>query len=259
VVIGRTGVLLDPAAAHTVAVTNTWVPQPPPKRGFWSRLTPIQRVGLIAAALLVPCCGGIGVAAAFSDSPKTAVVEKPAAQQQLAGTAAASSPPETEPGTSETAGATEAAATETTTAAATAVVTKKTVTVRKSIAYTTKRVNDATLAKGTTKVRTAGVAGVRTLTYTVTLTDGKETGRALVSDVVTKKPVTKVVAVGTKEASSGGGNCDPNYTPCVPIASDVDCAGGSGNGPAYVQGPVHVIGSDIYDLDRDGDGIGCDS
>ncbi len=58
-----------------------------------------------------------------------------------------------------------------------------------------------------------------------------------------------------KDASSG---CDPNYTPCVPIASDVDCAGGSGNGPAYVQGPVRVVGVDIYDLDRDGNGIGCE-
>lgn len=53
--------------------------------------------------------------------------------------------------------------------------------------------------------------------------------------------------------------CDPNYEgACVPIASDVDCAGGSGNGPEYVQGPVTVVGKDIYDLDRDGDGIGCD-
>ena len=53
--------------------------------------------------------------------------------------------------------------------------------------------------------------------------------------------------------------CDPNYTgACVPIASDVDCAGGSGNGPAYVRGPVKVVGKDIYGLDRDKDGIGCD-
>jgi hypothetical protein len=54
-------------------------------------------------------------------------------------------------------------------------------------------------------------------------------------------------------------NCDPNYTgACVPIASDVDCAGGSGNGPAYVRGPVYVVGRDIYGLDRDGDGVGCE-
>ena len=60
-------------------------------------------------------------------------------------------------------------------------------------------------------------------------------------------------------APAAGGNCDSNYTgACVPIASDVDCAGGGGNGPAYVQGPVTVVGTDIYDLDRDGDGIGCE-
>ncbi|MGR0158586.1 hypothetical protein [Paenarthrobacter nitroguajacolicus] len=54
--------------------------------------------------------------------------------------------------------------------------------------------------------------------------------------------------------------CDPNYAgACVPIASDVDCAGGSGNGPAYVRGPVTVIGTDIYQLDgNDNDGIGCE-
>ena len=53
--------------------------------------------------------------------------------------------------------------------------------------------------------------------------------------------------------------CDPNYDgACVPIASDVDCAGGSGNGPEYVRGPVYVVGTDIYELDRDGDGIACE-
>jgi resuscitation-promoting factor RpfB len=54
-------------------------------------------------------------------------------------------------------------------------------------------------------------------------------------------------------------SCDPNYTgACVPIASDVDCASGSGNGPAYVAGPVYVVGEDIYDLDRNNDGVGCE-
>jgi hypothetical protein len=52
--------------------------------------------------------------------------------------------------------------------------------------------------------------------------------------------------------------CDPNYSGCVPIASDVDCAGGRGNGPAYVKGPVTIIGKDIYKLDGDHNGIGCE-
>lgn len=53
-------------------------------------------------------------------------------------------------------------------------------------------------------------------------------------------------------------NCDPNYTGCVPIASDVDCGKGSGNGPAYLYETVQVIGRDIYDLDRDNDGWACE-
>jgi hypothetical protein len=61
-----------------------------------------------------------------------------------------------------------------------------------------------------------------------------------------------------QQAGKTSPQCDPNYSGCVPIASDVDCAGGGGNGPAYVKGPVTVIGRDIYGLDRDGDGIGCE-
>jgi hypothetical protein len=61
-------------------------------------------------------------------------------------------------------------------------------------------------------------------------------------------------------ASAGPGDgCHPSYDPCVPVASDVDCAGGSGNGPAYVQRPVRVTGPDEYGLDADGNGVGCES
>lgn len=54
--------------------------------------------------------------------------------------------------------------------------------------------------------------------------------------------------------------CHPNYKGrCLKrTATDYDCAGGSGNGPYYVRGPVRVVGADPFDLDRDGDGIGCD-
>ena len=30
------------------------------------------------------------------------------------------------------------------------------------------------------------------------------------------------------------------------------------NGPAFVRGPVRVIGRDVYELDRDGEGIACE-
>ena len=52
--------------------------------------------------------------------------------------------------------------------------------------------------------------------------------------------------------------CHPSYSGCLnPNASDYDCAGGSGNGP-YYTGRVRVIGPDVFGLDRDGDGWGCE-
>jgi len=55
-------------------------------------------------------------------------------------------------------------------------------------------------------------------------------------------------------------SCHPSYEgACLdPTASDYDCAGGSGNGPRYVQGPVKVRPPDPFDLDADNDGLGCE-
>ena len=152
-------------------------------------------------------------------------------------------------------------------AAASPKVETRTVTETQAVPYTTTRVDDAGVDEGTEVVRTKGVNGISTLTYEVTYTDGLQTGKRLVSQEVTMAPVTEVVAVGTRKKKPAPAppappaqQCDPNYAgACVPIASDVDCAGGTGNGPAYVKGPVRVIGRDIYDLDSDGDGIGCES
>ena len=53
-------------------------------------------------------------------------------------------------------------------------------------------------------------------------------------------------------------DCHPNYSGCLnPNASDYDCAGGSGNGP-YYTGKVRVLGADVFRLDRDKDGWGCE-
>ena len=66
-----------------------------------------------------------------------------------------------------------------------------------------------------------------------------------------------ILALASGQAADAQ-DCDANYGGvCVPVASDVDCAQGSGNGPAYIMGPVYVVGSDIYGLDRDGDGVAC--
>ncbi|MFU8876334.1 G5 domain-containing protein [Micromonospora sp. SL4-19] len=208
-------------------------------------------IALISAAvLIVLCCGVPGIITLGSPTSS----DKDATTEPTTSAKAAQAPP-----VPETAGPATPAATSSTavtpTAAAAPVVETRTVTETQKIPYQTRTVNDSSLPKGTKKVTTRGTPGVKTLTYQVTLTDGVQTAKKLIRSQVTTAPVTQVVRVGTKTAKQ----CDPNYSgACVPIASDVDCAGGSGDGPAYVEGPVRVIGTDIYDLDRDGDGIGCD-
>jgi len=59
----------------------------------------------------------------------------------------------------------------------------------------------------------------------------------------------------------GRAGCDPSY-PDVCLhdgVGDYDCAGGAGNGPNYVEGPIRVLAPDPFDLDRDGNGLGCES
>jgi hypothetical protein len=63
-----------------------------------------------------------------------------------------------------------------------------------------------------------------------------------------------------EEAQQAASQCDPNYAgACLdPNSADYDCEGGSGDGPDYT-GTVRVVGADPYDLDRDGDGVACDT
>lgn len=140
----------------------------------------------------------------------------------------------------------------------TTVTTKKTVVELRSIPFKKKTVTDSSMPKGETTIRTTGVNGTRKLTYQLTYVNGVQTDKDLLRDQVSKEPRSQVTAVGTKVEQPESSGCDPNYTGCVPIASDVDCSGGSGNGPEYVAGPVRVIGSDIYGLDSDDDGVGCE-
>ncbi|WP_433012912.1 G5 domain-containing protein [Kribbella sp. CA-294648] len=137
----------------------------------------------------------------------------------------------------------------------------KNVVVVRPVPFKKKNVKDPELPKGEVVVSTRGVKGSKKVTYAVTYTDGRETGRRIVSQTVTVPPVTQITSIGTKVAEAEpAGDCDPNYSgACVPIASDVDCSSGSGNGPAYVTGPVEVVGSDIYGLDGNNDGIGCEN
>ena len=80
-----------------------------------------------------------------------------------------------------------------------AVVTTKEVTKTEEVAFQTREVENALLAEGVRRVKTAGQKGVRTIVETVTYTDGVETGRVEKSNTITTPAVDEVVEVGTKK------------------------------------------------------------
>ena len=82
-----------------------------------------------------------------------------------------------------------------------AVVTTKEVTKTEEVAFHTREVENALLAEGVRRVKTAGQKGVRTIVETVTYTDGVETGREVKSNTITTPAVDEVVEIGTKKAA----------------------------------------------------------
>jgi hypothetical protein len=129
----------------------------------------------------------------------------------------------------------------------TPVVTTKTVTETSPVPFTSTTVESATTAKGTSSVTTAGVAGVETKTFTVTYTDGVETGRTLTGTAVTTPPVTQVTTVGTYVApppppapapaaactngsyvnSAGATVCRPEVSSSAPSGATAKCGDGT--------------------------------
>lgn len=63
-----------------------------------------------------------------------------------------------------------------------------------------------------------------------------------------------IIGVGVEGLVGGrataASQCQPGYTECLPIVPDLDCS--------QVTGTVTVTGVDVYRLDADGDGIGCE-
>jgi resuscitation-promoting factor RpfB len=162
---------------------------------LWRRRLPVRpEIALLAAALVVLLLGAIGAARVIirpapSGAPRTSSGE----------VAPLSAPSDQATATSPAAPAHPGASTKATASQRPQpVIEKRFVTETRAIAFATRTVRDNTLAKGTRTVRTSGVPGVRTLTYEVTLTDGLPTAKKLVRSVVTKEPVTEVIAVGTK-------------------------------------------------------------
>ena len=77
---------------------------------------------------------------------------------------------------------------------------EKEFTETEAVPFETVKEEDATLDKGVEKEKTAGVEGVKTITYKAKFKENKEVAntRTKVKEEVTKQPVNKVVLVGTK-------------------------------------------------------------
>jgi hypothetical protein len=102
-----------------------------------------------------------------------------------------------------------------------------------------------------------------TAEHVLTTTTAAPTTTMVPTTTTTAIPVTTTTAAPPPPPTTAAplqqapSDCHPSYDPCLAPMSDYDCAGGSGNGPGYT-GTVRVTGYDEYDLDRDGDGIGCE-
>ena len=76
-------------------------------------------------------------------------------------------------------------------------ITTQDVTVKEPILYGSSTVKNPALPKGTRNTKVQGVNGEKEVTYTITLTDGKETGRVKKSETVIKPAVDEVIEEGT--------------------------------------------------------------
>jgi hypothetical protein len=223
------------------------------RRRTWMRFGSRRvTVGVTAAAAAIVLVTG-GVTAAL---PRTAGV--PVAQ---------GGPPAIQPAAATPSSQTSAARTPPPVPAPTPSTVITEVSVVTVVPFAKTSVEDGGIPRGESRVTTPGVDGESVAVFRVTTSDGVEVGRVLLRESVTREPVTEVTSVGTYVAPpppppaaepAAPDGCDPNYADaCVPIDSDVDCAGGSGNGPSYFDGVARVVGSDIYRLDGDHDGYAC--
>ena len=67
-----------------------------------------------------------------------------------------------------------------------------------SIPYETEVIKNDELDYGIENVKQEGSEGTREITYEVTKVNGVETDRKVISDIVTKEPINKIIEVGTK-------------------------------------------------------------
>jgi len=106
---------------------------------------------------------------------------------------------------------------------------------RVAVPFSTKKVEDSSLPKGEIKVITKGVNGINEETWTVVFKDGKKVSEKKVSSKVVNAPVTQVIKVGTKTASSSSpstrSSSDPVTRGITCLASTYGEGDGTAGGP----------------------------
>lgn len=84
-------------------------------------------------------------------------------------------------------------------------VEKKEVSEEKAVSYPVHMENDDNLYKGEKRIKQKGIKGLEKHIYEVVLENGEEVSRRLIEKVLVKKPVQEIVAVGTIQTVSRGG------------------------------------------------------
>lgn len=177
------------------------------KFGSWFRnLSQIGKVSAVSTLVL----GGLFVAGATSPAPNSSETTTPDVQQQ-----SVKKP----------------------------TVTTKVETESQPIAFESQTVEDGAPAKGQTQLRTTGVNGVKTITHTITLTDGVETDRQT-SEQITTAPVTQVTAIGTYVAPVQTTPAAPTSTGVVKMSRTGIC---HAPGTTYYNQTKHYTSYDSLD------------
>lgn len=80
------------------------------------------------------------------------------------------------------------------------VITYKNITVTEAISYETKREDDPNQEAGNENTKQAGKEGIKTITYKITFSGGKETDREKTGEEISQEAIEEIIAVGTKPA-----------------------------------------------------------
>ena len=133
------------------------------------------------------------------------------------------------------------------------VVTYKEVQETEIIPFSKENRDDSSRNAGTSVVTTSGVDGLKTKTFKVTLTEGTETNKELLNEVVTTEPVAEVTSVGTYVAPVKATTSQQSESASNVYYKNCTAARAAGAAPVYRGQPGY--GSH---LDRDNDGVGCE-